>query len=166
MSHLQYFDYPGFGERAKQHLNSSQAVRIGNRIEISGQGISHPAFSSNISLTSCRWLESPDRRVPRRSLQRSWPGLWQRRAYDPACWRQRLGAGVQTSGLRNDFDRRDRWAHRSELEGAVQKSWADYDCCARDGVVQGYADWDRGICGFGLSRLVILRVNDCNNLFC
>jgi hypothetical protein len=38
MSHLQYFDYPGFGERTKQYLNSSQAVRIGNRIEISGQG--------------------------------------------------------------------------------------------------------------------------------
>ncbi|USP78088.1 translation initiation inhibitor [Curvularia clavata] len=38
MSHLQYFDYPGFGERTKQHLNSSQAVRIGNLIELSGQG--------------------------------------------------------------------------------------------------------------------------------
>lgn len=42
MSHLEYFDYPGFGERAKQHLNSSQAVRIGNLIEISGQGIRTP----------------------------------------------------------------------------------------------------------------------------
>ncbi|RAQ99392.1 YjgF-like protein [Stemphylium lycopersici] len=38
MSHLQYFDYPGFGERSKEQLNYSQAVRIGNRIEVSGQG--------------------------------------------------------------------------------------------------------------------------------
>jgi hypothetical protein len=38
MSHLQYFDYPGFGERSKKELNYSQAVRIDNRIEVSGQG--------------------------------------------------------------------------------------------------------------------------------
>ncbi|KAF1935797.1 YjgF-like protein [Clathrospora elynae] len=38
MSHLQYFDYPGFGERSKRELNYSQAVRIDNRIEVSGQG--------------------------------------------------------------------------------------------------------------------------------
>jgi hypothetical protein len=38
MSHLQYFDYPGFGETAKRDLAYSQAVRIDNRIEISGQG--------------------------------------------------------------------------------------------------------------------------------
>ncbi|KAF1849456.1 YjgF-like protein [Cucurbitaria berberidis CBS 394.84] len=38
MSHLQYFDYPGFGERSKKEFNYSQAVRIDNRIEISGQG--------------------------------------------------------------------------------------------------------------------------------
>ncbi|KAI4676475.1 uncharacterized protein J4E88_007393 [Alternaria novae-zelandiae] len=38
MSHLQYFDYPGFGERSKRDLNYSQAVRIDNRIEVSGQG--------------------------------------------------------------------------------------------------------------------------------
>ncbi|KAJ4305646.1 hypothetical protein N0V90_001177 [Kalmusia sp. IMI 367209] len=38
MSHLQFFDYPGFGERSKKDVNYSQAVRIDNRIEISGQG--------------------------------------------------------------------------------------------------------------------------------
>ncbi|KAF2822045.1 YjgF-like protein [Ophiobolus disseminans] len=38
MSSLQYFDYEGFGERSKRDLNYSQAVRIDNRIEISGQG--------------------------------------------------------------------------------------------------------------------------------
>ncbi|KAI4934738.1 hypothetical protein J4E85_002596 [Alternaria conjuncta] len=36
MSHPQYFDYPGFGERSKRDLNYSQAVRIDNRIEVSG----------------------------------------------------------------------------------------------------------------------------------
>ncbi|KAF2728020.1 YjgF-like protein [Polyplosphaeria fusca] len=38
MSHLQYFDYPGFGERVRKETYYSQAVRIDNRIEISGQG--------------------------------------------------------------------------------------------------------------------------------
>ncbi|KAH7380224.1 Endoribonuclease L-PSP/chorismate mutase-like protein [Phaeosphaeria sp. MPI-PUGE-AT-0046c] len=38
MSNLQYFDYEGFGDRSKKELNYSQAVRIENRIEISGQG--------------------------------------------------------------------------------------------------------------------------------
>ncbi|KAG9200989.1 hypothetical protein B5807_03389 [Epicoccum nigrum] len=38
MSHLQYFDYEGFGDNMKRNLNYSQAVRIGDRIEVSGQG--------------------------------------------------------------------------------------------------------------------------------
>ncbi|KAF3048479.1 hypothetical protein E8E11_009149 [Didymella keratinophila] len=39
MSHLQYFDYEGaFAERSERETNYSQAVRIDNRIEVSGQG--------------------------------------------------------------------------------------------------------------------------------
>ncbi|KAL4905935.1 hypothetical protein BDW74DRAFT_177632 [Aspergillus multicolor] len=38
MSHLEYFSYPGFGEHMLEALSYSQAVRIGDRIEISGQG--------------------------------------------------------------------------------------------------------------------------------
>ncbi|KAJ4993211.1 l-psp endoribonuclease family protein [Stagonosporopsis vannaccii] len=38
MSHLQYFDYEGFGQRSKRDINYSQVARIDNRIEISGQG--------------------------------------------------------------------------------------------------------------------------------
>ncbi|KAH7092028.1 Endoribonuclease L-PSP/chorismate mutase-like protein [Paraphoma chrysanthemicola] len=38
MSNLTYSIYEGFGERSKQHFNYSQAVRIGNHIEVSGQG--------------------------------------------------------------------------------------------------------------------------------
>lgn len=45
MSTLQYFDYPGFGEQSKASLNYSQAVRIDNRIEISGQGTSQPPYN-------------------------------------------------------------------------------------------------------------------------
>ncbi|OTB09484.1 hypothetical protein M426DRAFT_18124 [Hypoxylon sp. CI-4A] len=38
MSHLPYFAYPGVGERNKERNKYSQAVRIGDRIECSGQG--------------------------------------------------------------------------------------------------------------------------------
>lgn len=39
MSHLQYYSYPGFGEAKREQLWYSQAVRIGDRIEIAGQGM-------------------------------------------------------------------------------------------------------------------------------
>ncbi|CAG7994498.1 unnamed protein product [Penicillium olsonii] len=38
MSHLQYHVYPGYGEASQKNLRYSQAVRIGDRIETSGQG--------------------------------------------------------------------------------------------------------------------------------
>ncbi|KAF1962122.1 endoribonuclease L-psp family protein [Byssothecium circinans] len=38
MANLQYFNYPGFGERSRKDVHYSQAVRIDNRIEVSGQG--------------------------------------------------------------------------------------------------------------------------------
>ncbi|KAL4995200.1 Endoribonuclease L-PSP/chorismate mutase-like protein [Aspergillus recurvatus] len=38
MSHLQYFSYKGFGEHMREVLSYNQAVRIGDRIEVSGQG--------------------------------------------------------------------------------------------------------------------------------
>jgi len=39
MSHLQYFDYEGFGQRVRKDMHYSQAVRHGDTIEISGQGM-------------------------------------------------------------------------------------------------------------------------------
>ena len=39
MAHLQYFSYAGVGERKREQMHYSQAVRIGDRIECSGQGI-------------------------------------------------------------------------------------------------------------------------------
>jgi hypothetical protein len=39
MSHLQYFDYKGFGERSRKDAHYSQAVQVGDIIEISGQGM-------------------------------------------------------------------------------------------------------------------------------
>lgn len=38
MSGLQYSVYPGFGEFARESLGYNQAVRVDNRIELSGQG--------------------------------------------------------------------------------------------------------------------------------
>ncbi|KAI0156175.1 putative L-PSP endoribonuclease family protein [Pestalotiopsis sp. NC0098] len=38
MSHLQYFAYPGVGERNQKAFKYSQAVRVDNRIECAGQG--------------------------------------------------------------------------------------------------------------------------------
>jgi hypothetical protein len=39
MSHLQYYCYDGWGQKAKRDFNYSQAVRIGDRIECAGQGM-------------------------------------------------------------------------------------------------------------------------------
>lgn len=38
MSHLTYYNYEGFGQEAHQEYWYSQAVRVGDRIECSGQG--------------------------------------------------------------------------------------------------------------------------------
>jgi enamine deaminase RidA (YjgF/YER057c/UK114 family) len=38
MSKPEFFDTPGYGEIARTHNHYSQALRIGERIEISGQG--------------------------------------------------------------------------------------------------------------------------------
>jgi enamine deaminase RidA (YjgF/YER057c/UK114 family) len=38
MSDVEFFVTPGFGEKVRETLHYSQAVRIGNRVEISGQG--------------------------------------------------------------------------------------------------------------------------------
>jgi hypothetical protein len=38
MAHLQYYCYPGFGETKREELWYSQAVRVGDYIEIAGQG--------------------------------------------------------------------------------------------------------------------------------
>lgn len=38
MSHLKYYSYDGVGTRNKENFSYSQAVRVGDRIEISGQG--------------------------------------------------------------------------------------------------------------------------------
>ncbi|KAJ5237678.1 hypothetical protein N7489_007769 [Penicillium chrysogenum] len=38
MTHLQYFNYDGWGQKANRDFYYSQAVRIGDRIECAGQG--------------------------------------------------------------------------------------------------------------------------------
>lgn len=48
MSHLQYYTYPGFGEFVKENTHYNQAVRVGDVIEVAGQGTTSkpPTFSS------------------------------------------------------------------------------------------------------------------------
>lgn len=38
MSTLQYYAYPGMGEYARENLGYNQVVRVGDRLEVSGQG--------------------------------------------------------------------------------------------------------------------------------
>lgn len=52
MSHLQYYAYPGVGERNKTNFRYSQAVRIGDRIECAGQGQSKPMLKTKHFLTA------------------------------------------------------------------------------------------------------------------
>lgn len=56
MSSLEYGVYPGFGEQARDNLSYSQAVRLGDRIEISGQGIL-PVFLMSLVLTTTPLLD-------------------------------------------------------------------------------------------------------------
>jgi enamine deaminase RidA (YjgF/YER057c/UK114 family) len=42
MSHLQYFNYPGFGEVLSNNTWYSQAVRVGDQLLLSGQGSQRP----------------------------------------------------------------------------------------------------------------------------
>lgn len=71
MSTLQYFDYPGFGERSKRDVNYSQAVRIDNRIEVSGQGQTLPCRTHHCRPTYCTRRMGPnDRAVPGKAPRR------------------------------------------------------------------------------------------------
>lgn len=38
MSEVEFFATPGYGEKLRESMHYSQAVRVGNRVEISGQG--------------------------------------------------------------------------------------------------------------------------------
>lgn len=38
MSHLEYYAYPGVGVENRKHYSYSQAVKVGDRIELAGQG--------------------------------------------------------------------------------------------------------------------------------
>ena len=61
MAKLEFFDTPGYGEIARTRNHYSQALRIGDRIEISGQGGWDADFT--LSATS---LEERDRQGVRR----------------------------------------------------------------------------------------------------
>ncbi|KAL8836930.1 MAG: hypothetical protein Q9170_002730 [Blastenia crenularia] len=46
MSHLKYYNYPGVGEKNKESFRYSQAVRVGDTIQCSGQEELIPAIST------------------------------------------------------------------------------------------------------------------------
>lgn len=51
MSHLTYYNYPGYGQHAEQTLRYSQAVCVGDRIECSGQGLQPALDTAEFKLT-------------------------------------------------------------------------------------------------------------------
>jgi len=46
MSHIKYYNYPGVGEYQRQTYYYSQAARVGDLIECSGQGTTSSPLSS------------------------------------------------------------------------------------------------------------------------
>lgn len=57
MSHLTFSAYPGAGEWMRDNLGFSQAVRVGDRIECSGQGKSFPRHFQSWPKASSNPLE-------------------------------------------------------------------------------------------------------------
>lgn len=97
MSHLTYYNYPGVGERNAQNFKYSQAVRIGDRIECSGQGTYSPSpFLPFLpaSLTTRRRLGSQHRRISPRNQRPNRTSLRKRRPSPAHRRRKRLGPGV------------------------------------------------------------------------
>lgn len=47
MADLQYFNYKNYGTYALENFAYNQAVRVGDKIELSGQGRCHPHPSSS-----------------------------------------------------------------------------------------------------------------------
>ena len=58
MSKLQYFNYPGWGETARELHNLSQVVRIGNELRISGQGRRSVQHFSSRSIILIMYLQA------------------------------------------------------------------------------------------------------------
>lgn len=57
MSHLQYYAYKGVGERNLKSFGYNQAVRIGDRIECSGQGMPLLPLDNLFVLEACANLD-------------------------------------------------------------------------------------------------------------
>lgn len=67
MSNLKYFDYDGYGKFARENYGYSQAVRVGDRIEISGQGTPKRLRSHTASAATTNVNQVPG--TPTRLLQ-------------------------------------------------------------------------------------------------
>jgi len=62
MSPLQYFSYPGVGQRNLRSYGFSQAVRVGDRIECAGQGTKYSALFSHRLAINQRLSQTGGRR--------------------------------------------------------------------------------------------------------
>ncbi|KAF4547621.1 Hypothetical protein D9617_39g039570 [Elsinoe fawcettii] len=63
MSHLKYYSYDGVGKRNREQYSYSQAVRVGDRIECSGQGGWNPesgAYNTEINAQIDQAFENVD----------------------------------------------------------------------------------------------------------
>lgn len=106
MSHLTYYDYPGFGERVRRDQHMSQAVRVGDVIETAGQG---PLFLrvqhfNTLLVTPAdprrdRRLETHEGHLPGYARRSRGPDIRQRRALSAAGRWPRLERSVQSTLL-------------------------------------------------------------------
>ncbi|KAI6780660.1 uncharacterized protein J7T54_001164 [Emericellopsis cladophorae] len=82
---LQSFAYPGLGEWARDNLGYMQAIRVGDRIECSGQGgwdpdSEVPKFSENIAEEIEQAFANVDRTI-RHAGGKGWPQVYRVNSY-------------------------------------------------------------------------------------
>lgn len=163
MSHLQYFSYKGFGEHMREVLSYSQAVRIGDRIEISGQGML-VTYSCSLSVLAInhwriiRRLGSKYSQSPHGLSGRNQPSIRQRRASAQRCWWEGLVPGLSSS----NFHRTDQWWSHclacAESSKVDARSQACVDVCwSEPASFGGDEDWDRSVC----ARWLSIRMQRC-----
>ncbi|EXJ75433.1 uncharacterized protein A1O5_02129 [Cladophialophora psammophila CBS 110553] len=84
MSHLKYYNYPGFGEKMADIY--SQAVRVGNRVECAGQGGWDPA-TGIVSETSTQLdqieqaFKNVDMNLKQAGAERGWGQVFRVNSY-------------------------------------------------------------------------------------
>ncbi|KXX77958.1 RutC family protein in vnfA 5'region [Madurella mycetomatis] len=97
MSHLKYFNSPGFGVVLSDQFRYSQAVRVGDRIECSGQGGWDPAtgqIPSDIAAEMEQAFANVDRCL-RNAGGKGWSQVYRINLYVTDLGEAALGAWVE-----------------------------------------------------------------------